>query len=356
MKIHTGLLTALLAAGLTACAFPSRPHAAEPRPIALTARYRQASPAGAYTVRERPLRWEPSQTAVIICDMWDAHWCRGATTRVAELAPRLDRFVRAARERGALIVHAPSSCMEPYRDHPARRRAQQAPPAADRPAEIDRSCRQIPAEEKGVYPIDQSDGGCDDQPRCKEGNPWKRQIAAIEIRDEDAISDSGAEIWDLFAQRGIRNVMLVGVHTNMCVVGRPFGLRNMARFGKNAVLVRDLTDTMYNSRAKPYVNHFRGTDLIVEHIEKFICPTVTSDQLLGGKPFQFREDRGPEKAAPKSPDALKAEIEALRPAKLAWREIAWNRCLLDGLRQSRAQKKPVLLWAFINPDPTSERC
>jgi hypothetical protein len=55
-------------------------------------------------------------------------------------------------------------------------------------------------------------------------------------------------------------------------------------------LVRDLADTMYNSRAWPYVNHFRGTDLIVEHIEKYVCPTVTSDQLLGGSPFHFRED------------------------------------------------------------------
>ena len=87
--------------------------------------------------------------------------------------------------------------------------------------------------------------------------------------------------------------MLVGVHTNMCVIGRPFGLRNMARFGKNVVLVRDMTDTMYNSRRWPNVNHFRGTDLIVEHIEKAVCPTITSDQLLGGKPFRFKNDPAP---------------------------------------------------------------
>jgi hypothetical protein len=65
----------------------------------------------------------------------------------------------------------------------------------------------------------------------------------------------------------------------------------MARFGKNVVLVRDLTDTMYNPRAWPYVSHFRGTELIVQHIEKYVCPTITSDQLLGGKPFRFSESR-----------------------------------------------------------------
>src|SRR5262249_10248010 len=101
------------------------------------------------------------------------------------------------------------------------------------------------------------------------------------------------EIWNLMEQRGIKNVILVGVHTNMCVLGRPFGLRQMAKNDKNVVLMRDMTDTMYNPKKWPYVSHFRGTDLIVEHIEKFVCPTVTSDQILGGAPFKFKGDVRP---------------------------------------------------------------
>jgi hypothetical protein len=76
----------------------------------------------------------------------------------------------------------------------------------------------------------------------------------------------------------------------MCVLGRPFGLRQMAKNGKNVVLVRDLTDTMYNPQRSPNVSHFEGTRLIVEHIEKFVCPTITSDQILGGKEFRFKGD------------------------------------------------------------------
>jgi nicotinamidase-related amidase len=261
--------------------------------LTLKERLREPQPgADSFVIREKQVEWEPRETALIICDMWDDHWCRGASRRTGEVAPHIDRFAAEARKRGVLIVHAPSACMEFYKDHPGRKLAQNAPAAADLPKDIAQWCRSIPAEEKGVYPIDQTDGGCDDEPKCETGNPWKRQIASIDIRDEDAISDSGVEIWNLFALRGIRNVLLCGVHTNMCVLGRPFGLRNMARFGKNTALVRDLTDTMYNSRARPYVNHFRGTDLIVEHIEKYVCPTVTSDQLVGGKPFRFKEDRG----------------------------------------------------------------
>jgi len=40
------------------------------------------------------------------------------------------------------------------------------------------------------------------------------------------------------------------------------------------------------------VNHFRGTDLVVEHIEKYLCPTITSNQVLGGAPFRFSADPG----------------------------------------------------------------
>jgi type 1 glutamine amidotransferase len=57
--------------------------------------------------------------------------------------------------------------------------------------------------------------------------------------------------------------------------------------------VRDLTDTMYNHRMSPYVNHFTGTDLIIEHIEKYVCPTITSAQFIGWPAFGFQEDKRP---------------------------------------------------------------
>jgi type 1 glutamine amidotransferase/nicotinamidase-related amidase len=239
-------------------------------------------------------QWRADQTAIIICDMWDKHWCPAATSRVGELAPRIDQFATACRERGVLVVHAPSECMDFYADHPARKRAQATSKVVKLPEGIDSWCTSIPAEEKGKYPIDQSDGGCDSENAPKSYKAWSRQIAAIGIDESrDYISASGSEIWSIMEDRGIRNVMLCGVHTNMCVLGRPFGLRNMSRFGKNTVLVRDLTDTMYNPKAWPYVNHFRGTHLIVEHIEKYVASTITSDQVLGDAPFRFKDDGRP---------------------------------------------------------------
>ena len=266
-----------------------------------------------FRVKETPETWSPKQTAIIVCDMWDSHHCLNAVRRAVEMAPRMNEVLEQAREQGVMIIHAPSSCMAPYANHPGRKLAQSAPKAANLPEDIAEWCRHIPAEDKGSYPIDQTDGGEDDDLEehriwheklaalgRNPKSPWKAQIALLTIDDADAISDSGVEIWNLLESRGIKNVVLLGVHTNMCVLGRPFGLRQMAKNGKNVVLMRDMTDTMYNPLKWPYVSHFAGTDLIVEHIEKFVCPTITSVDFLAGvdagdaalgQPFRFARDK-----------------------------------------------------------------
>src|SRR5262249_390496 len=82
-------------------------------------------------------------------------------------------------------------------------------------------------------------------------------------------------------------------HTNMCVLARPFSIRQLVQQGLDVVLVRDMTDTMYNPARAPQVSHFTGTDLVVEHIEKHWCPTITSVDLIGGKEFRFKHYRRP---------------------------------------------------------------
>ena len=252
----------------------------------------------------RTERWNPDRTAVIVCDMWDSHHCYNAVQRVKDMAGRVSKVLKTMRDAGALVIHCPSSCMQAYEGHPARLRAQRAPPAKNLPKGIDQWCVQIPSEEESQYPIDQSDGGEDDDLEVHQkwheqlvadgknvSSPWTRQCDLLEISDEDAITDSGREVWNLLEERGIENVILLGVHTNMCVLGRPFGLRQMAKNGKNVVLIRDLTDTMYNPAMPPYVDHHTGTDFIIEYIEKYVCPTVASSDLVGGKPHRFFDDK-----------------------------------------------------------------
>ena len=234
--------------------------------------------------------WNPAQTCVVICDMWDRHWCKGATARVREMAPHMNQLVTNLRDRGVLIIHCPSDTMKFYEGTTGRKLAQSAPKAEVKFSAagwLARDSRKEPP-----LPIDDSDGGCDDSPQCRTGSPWRRQIESLEIKEGDAITDN-VEAFNLMRQRGITNVIVMGVHQNMCVLGRPFAIRQMVRHGQNVVLVRDLTDSMYNSRQKPYVDHFTGNDLVTWHIEKYWCPTVTSDQIVGGNPFRFSGDTKP---------------------------------------------------------------
>lgn len=212
-----------------------------------------------------------SRSAVVLCDVWDRHWCRGANERLRRLLPRMQTLVGALRDAGVLVVHAPSDTMPFYAGTPARQRVLDAPSL---PLPVQVAHADVP------LPFEAPRGGCDTPPD-NESPVWTRQHPAIGIDQErDAISDDGVELYNLYRLRGITTVFLLGVHANMCVLNRSFAIRALVRWGFDVVLVRDLTDAMYDPADPPYVNHEEGTALMVEYIEKFWCPSVSSDDLL----------------------------------------------------------------------------
>ena len=282
---HAGRLVLVL----TAIVFVSQLATLAGESVTLHTRSRTPTAANpnALPVIENPVQWDAAHTAVVVCDMWDKHHCPDATERVGEMAPRMNEVLKAARRKGMLIIHCPSDTMGFYQDHPGRKLAQAAPKVETK-VPLKGWCSLNGVKEPPL-PIDDSDGGCDGCPECPSYRAWSRQHPALEIVDGDAITDS-AEAFYLMRQRGITNVIVMGVHINMCVLGRPFSIRQMVTQGQNVLLMRDLTDSMYNHRKRPSVSHFRGTELVVEHIEKYWCPSITSADFLGGEPFRFRGD------------------------------------------------------------------
>lgn len=275
---------ALFAAGVAGStlprltALPNRP--AKPGFLVLNARSRAEAPPKSGKVQpiENVLRWKGSETAIIVCDMWDDHYCVSAARRVEEMVPRFNQVLAAARENGVAVIHAPSGTMDFYKDAPQRRRMIEAPHVTP-PVPIAAWCY-LDKEAEAALPIDDQDEPCDDEVGRARIRMYNRQHPGIEIGSYDGISDNGQEIHNYSEQLGIRNIVMTGVHANMCVLGRPFGIRQLKRLGRNVVLVRDLTDAMYDPRDAPYVSHRRGTDMIIEHIERYWCPSVESKDLL----------------------------------------------------------------------------
>lgn len=209
-----------------------------------------------------------TQTAILICDMWNNHWCQGAARRVAILAQRMEPVLEQARAGGIQIIHSPSEVMDFYKDHPARRRIQEIPQIAP-PASL--------ALSDPPLPIDDSAGGCDTHDKFYKA--WTRETATLRIGDGDVISDKGTEVYSFLRYRHIENLLVMGVHANMCILNRTFAIKQMTRWGIHCVLVRDLTDAMYDPAAPPHVSHVAGTELVIEHIEKYWAPSTLSPDV-----------------------------------------------------------------------------
>jgi nicotinamidase-related amidase len=215
--------------------------------------------------------FDPAKSALIVCDMWDRHWCSGANVRVAALVKKLDPVLKTARRKGIIIVHAPSETMSFYANTPQRQRMLSLP-AFSPPKELNITSPPLP--------IDDSDGGCD-TPGETEHRAWTREHPGLEIAPEDYISDNGQEIYNLLRSRAIDTVFYTGVHANMCILNRTFAIKQMTKWGMRCILLRDLTDAMYGPQDAPHVSHQQGTELVLEYIEKYWSPTARSDELSG---------------------------------------------------------------------------
>jgi hypothetical protein len=92
--------------------------------------------------------------------------------------------------------------------------------------------------------------------------------------------DTLEDVYSICKQRGLKHLIYFGVHTQVCLLGKPMGLRNMKAAGLSCILARDLTD------AHPGYDPSRGftpdghTEDVVAHFEKYLAPSVDmTDEL-----------------------------------------------------------------------------
>jgi hypothetical protein len=180
---------------------PNRPKV--PGKLRLQLRERREEPGGGgkLQVLERTVDWEVSETAIIICDMWDDHHCKLAAQRVGVMAPRMNQVLTAARDRGVMIIHAPSGTMNIYAGTPYRKRMEEAKPARP-PVPIEPRCDRDPKHEPPTLPVDRK-LDCDDATLGPVVRRYTRQHAGLDIIGFDGVSDSGQEIYNFCEQEGI---------------------------------------------------------------------------------------------------------------------------------------------------------
>lgn len=257
----------------SASANPNPPSVQQPLSFQLKLRTRVKAFKGNGAWREAYFEkdFRTDRTAIVICDMWNNHWCKGAAARVNVLAERMDPVLRRARAAGIQVIHAPSETMDFYKSYPERQRM-----VALKLIEPPRSLSLIDP----PLPVDTSgaDQGCDTPDRFYKA--WTRENPRIHIAPQDVISDNGQQIYTFLHDRGITNVFYVGVHDNFCILDRTFGIKQMTHWGLHCVLLRDLTDAMVGPKDPPHVSHAQGTEMIIEYIERYWCPSTLSGNLV----------------------------------------------------------------------------
>ena len=66
--------------------------------------------------------------------------------------------------------------------------------------------------------------------------------------------------------------------------------------------------------------------------------------------------KAPELPEAATPEELKSRIDQWRAPDVAWRKIQWKTCLLEGIAASAEEKKPIIVWMFIDLPRDDRRC
>ena len=218
---------------------------------------------------EKEKTYDSSRVGVLVIGMWSGHQCLVADRILHELSPKVDSFLKVCRSKNMKVIFGSSSLTKLPKYAPLRKNMKGLSFAKL----VDRGLSFPP------IPFDDSDGG------VNEKNPnFKRDEVdlhpAIEVCDTDAMSDNSKEILNYLYHHDIKLLLVVGVHTNMCVLDRPYGIKNLARYGFPMALVRDLTDPMVKPDGVKVKDRDHAKEMIVKYIEQYFCPSVDSRDLI----------------------------------------------------------------------------
>lgn len=190
--------------------------------------------------REIGMTLPVKSTALVLVDMWNVHfiesWIERATMITLEkIVPAL----QAARDTGLTIIHAP--CPEVARQYP-----QQQPPLPPNPAYPATDPDWPPAafrRREGEYA---SYAGPRSQPpgihiHWGKLSPNLSMSPAIKVKDDEVVVATGRQLHYALAERKITHLIYAGFAANWCLLGRDYGIRSIARYGYNIIVLRECT-------------------------------------------------------------------------------------------------------------------
>jgi nicotinamidase-related amidase len=207
----------------------------------------------------------PRKTAVIVVDMWNYHWCMTASERVSAMVPRMNSVLSIARELGIQIVWNPSDVVTAYSGYPQYERAV---------AVEHRHAPKIRQPLSTNFTAHVGRCMCSSETECQGNYGWDAMHPDLVIADNDLISSSTDEIYTLLNDRRITDIIYMGVHTNMCVFGKPGAMSSMWSAGFNCMLAGDLNDAFTTCKPDKNCTLDMGTAEINENLQQSGIPNI----------------------------------------------------------------------------------
>ena len=207
---------------------------------------------------------DPKKTGIVIVDPWNFHWCMTACQRVEAMVPRWNRALECARKLDMQVTWAPTDVASQYVGTPQRERAL-AVEYLEVPRVRDLACR-------FTCPV----GPCMCGPgiACRVNYGWDGMAPGLVLGQQDLIVSGLPEIYSLCKKRELTHVIYMGLHTNMCLFGKPPALRNMHAAGFDCMVCRDINDAFTHYDPGRGFTPDDGTAHTVADLERAGIPTI----------------------------------------------------------------------------------
>lgn len=208
---------------------------------------------------------DASKVGVVIVDPWNYHWCMTACERVSAMVPRWNKATEAARKMGMPVIWCPSDVIGSYSGYPQRERVlglKLLPvPDVRGMAEARFTCKRDACL-------------CGPGIACGPNYGHDGLNPDLFIADNDYIASSTEEVYTVLKNCGITHVIYMGLHTNICLYGKPGALKFMWQAGLNCMLARDINDAITRYDPAAGFTPDMGTRITDEDIERAGIPTI----------------------------------------------------------------------------------
>lgn len=223
---------------------------------------------GRIVVSEREL--EPRRVAIVVVDWWNYHCCMTWSEQTAAVVPRLNYALAQARQLGFQVLWAPTDVANTYAGTPQRERAR-AVANLPLPKVRDYRC---------AFTVPYGACQCGPGLPCLVNYGHDAMHPDLVLAEDDLIVCGTQELYSICRERGFTQLLYLGGAVNICLTGKPEGLKPMYEAGLDGIVARDLVQawTHYDP-AKGYTPDV-GTAQSVVDLERAGVPTVDLAETL----------------------------------------------------------------------------